>query len=142
MKLNFATRALGVVVVATALLGSYPAQAATTALPVAATSSTAASSQLDDANREPAPPCSGLVLIRTGRDIRVSGSVSGFPQGINYGVSATYEANGAFHGYYNASRSGGVNYTFTSGSTSVQTFRVVISSSDASTTYCASSIRK
>lgn len=140
MKVKFATPALAIAVVATALFGSYPAHAATTASPVTATS--AASPQGDEAKLAPPPACSGLVLSRSGRDIRVSGSVTGFPAGVNYGLSTTYEANGASHGGYNASRSGGVNYQFTSGSTSVQTFRVVISSTDYSTTYCASNIRK
>ena len=90
--------------------------------------------------RAPAPSCGDHVtLTRSGSQIRVTGGDLGafMPRGVDYAVSDTYEQNGTRHGSYNASRQSGMSYSFTSSGSGTQRFRVVISSVNQSTTYCA-----
>jgi hypothetical protein len=139
MKTRCAAVLGGVAIAVTVFLGGSPALA-TSAWGVVGAPAPGAQSAPGALTREAPPSCGDHVTLkRSGSQIRVTGGDLGafLPRGVEYAVSDTYEQNGTRHGSYNVSRQSGMSYSFTASSSSKQQFRVVISSVNQSTTYCA-----
>jgi hypothetical protein len=138
MKTRIGSGLVGLTMVAVAIFGAYPAQASTSASVVVGGASSA--SQLTVVPfREPVPACGDQVqLVRNGSQIRAVGvGVTVFPPSYPYGLITVYGPNGAQLAQGNASNSGGANVPFTAVSSGTATYRVVISNSANTYSYCA-----
>lgn len=138
MKARIASGLVGLTMVAAAIFGAYPAQASTNASVVVGGSSSA--SQLTVVPfREPTPLCGDQVqLVRNGSQIRAVGvGVTVFPPSYPYGLITVYGPNGNQLAQGNASNSGGANVPFTAVSSGTAQYRVVLSNSANTYSFCA-----
>ncbi len=138
MKMKIASGLAGLTLAATALFGSYPAQAATDAS-VAVGETGSVSQQALNPLREPVPECGDQVqLVRNNDQIRAVGvGVTVFPPSYPYGLITVYGPSGSQLAQGNASNSGGANLPFTAVSGGSATYRVVLSNAENTISLCA-----